>query len=137
MQASLETEVKIRVADLSAIERKLYDAGFHVHVARAFESNTLYDNDGRFLNLSGHILRLRRIADRNVMTFKGKEFASAHKTREEIETVVGSADAVHAILRRIGYYPVFRYEKYRTEYKHREEDPGVVTVDETPIGEFL
>jgi adenylate cyclase class 2 len=36
----------------------------------------------------------------------------------------------------LGYQPSFRYEKYRREYRHPGE-PGVVTVDETPIGSFL
>jgi len=39
------------------------------------------------------------------------------------------------ILARLGFNPVFRYEKYRTEYE-REPQQGIVTIDETPIGLF-
>lgn len=40
------------------------------------------------------------------------------------------------ILSRLGFEPVFRYEKYRTEYAPEERD-GLATLDETPIGIFL
>jgi adenylate cyclase class 2 len=39
-------------------------------------------------------------------------------------------------LERLGYYPSFRYEKYRTKFASAGE-PGLVTIDETPIGVFL
>lgn len=137
MQGQLETEVKIPVTDLDAAGDRLRAAGFHLHVARAFEANTLYDTGNQTLRASGRILRLRRVADRNVITFKGQERNGAHKTREEIETVVDSLEAVHEILVRLGYQPVFRYEKFRTEYKRPEDGHGIVTLDQTPIGNFL
>jgi len=40
------------------------------------------------------------------------------------------------ILGQLGYGPVFRYEKYRREYRHAGQ-PSVITADETPIGNFL
>ena len=40
------------------------------------------------------------------------------------------------ILEHLGYQPVFRYEKYRTEYT-RPDKAGLVMLDETPIGDFL
>jgi adenylate cyclase, class 2 len=43
---------------------------------------------------------------------------------------------VEAILSNIGYHPVFRYEKFRTEYTARSGE-GKVLLDETPIGNFL
>jgi adenylate cyclase class 2 len=39
------------------------------------------------------------------------------------------------ILARLGLGPVFRYEKFRTEYKSGQD--GTITVDETPIGLYL
>jgi adenylate cyclase class 2 len=41
------------------------------------------------------------------------------------------------IFEHLGYQPTFRYEKYRTEYQHPDRSEGVVTLDETPIGNFL
>jgi adenylate cyclase class 2 len=40
------------------------------------------------------------------------------------------------VFARLGLEPMFRYEKYRTEFQRQDED-GVVTVDETPIGNFI
>jgi adenylate cyclase class 2 len=40
-----------------------------------------------------------------------------------------------AILARLGFERMFRYEKYRTEF--RRGRTGVVTLDETPIGTYL
>lgn len=34
----------------------------------------------------------------------------------------------------MGYQPVFRYEKYRTEYT---DGTGILTLDETPIGCYI
>jgi len=43
---------------------------------------------------------------------------------------------VRLILERLGYQPVFRYEKYRTEYT-RTGQSGLAMIDQTPIGDFL
>ncbi len=44
--------------------------------------------------------------------------------------------AIAAIFERLAYRPVFRYEKFRTEYGQRGSS-GIATVDETPIGVYL
>jgi adenylate cyclase, class 2 len=49
---------------------------------------------------------------------------------------VGSIETLAKILEQLGYRPSFRYEKYRTEFR-RDDEAGVVTLDETPIGNFL
>ena len=56
------------------------------------------------------------------------------KSREERETAVEDPEAVRAILARLGYRPLFRYQKYRESWTHRGQE---VEVDETPIGVFL
>jgi adenylate cyclase class 2 len=40
------------------------------------------------------------------------------------------------VLERLGFGPVFRYEKYRTEYA-RPRQAGIIMFDQTPIGDFL
>lgn len=40
------------------------------------------------------------------------------------------------VLDRLGYRPRFRYEKYRTKFTAPGE-PGIVSIDETPIGTYL
>src|SRR5262249_15641492 len=59
-----------------------------------------------------------------------------HKSREEIEFDASDGGAFAAVLKRLGYVPRFRYEKYRTKFAAPNE-PGFITIDETPIGVFL
>ena len=136
MKSATETEVKIRLADRGAARRAIERAGFHVSAARQFESNTIYDTRDFALRRQQMILRLREAGDVRVITWKGPRQAGPHKSRAELETSVGSVDTLHEIFTQLGYRPVFRYEKYRTEFT-AEGAPGVITLDETPIGDFL
>lgn len=135
----IETEVKIRLADAASARRRLEDAKFVISVPRRFESNTLYDTADLKLKRAQMLLRLRRVGNESIVTWKGPSIAGPHKTRPELETSVGSLETLDGILRALGYEPSFRYEKYRTEFKreHQNAESGVVTLDETPIGDFF
>ena len=134
---ALEVEVKLEVRDdPAAVRRMLRRLGYRVRVARALEVNLLFDTRGRMLQRSGKLIRLRRLGRHNLLTFKGVSRAARHKTREEIETEVSDPRALDKILDRLGLHPVFRYEKHRTEFG-RKGEAGVVTLDETPIGNYL
>jgi adenylate cyclase class 2 len=133
----LEIEVKLPLRETpNAARRTLRNLGYRVHVARAFEVNLLFDTRGRKLRRTGRLIRVRRIGKHNLLTFKGGARPSIHKTREEIQTEVSDPRALQTILQQLGFHPAFRYEKYRTEF-HRPGEPGVVTLDETPIGNFM
>ncbi|HEY7208848.1 MAG TPA: class IV adenylate cyclase [Bryobacteraceae bacterium] len=132
----METEVKIPLSDRSAIEQCLTSFGFHISVPRRFESNDLYDTADHSLRRQSMLLRLRRVADKSVVTWKGPGVAGPHKSRPELETTLGSADTLAEILKQLGYQRTFRYEKYRTEYQKGQQH-SVVTLDETPIGDFM
>jgi len=62
--------------------------------------------------------------------------AGPHKSREELETSAADGNTLEQILGRLGFVPSFRYEKYRTTFQAPAE-PGLVALDETPIGVFL
>ncbi len=132
----LETEIKIRIYDVPAMRRKLRKLGFRIYARRVFESNIIFDTPVRDLVRKGALIRMRRVRARSIVTYKGPSKVGRHKSREEIETLVADPKALVAIFARLGLNPVFRYEKYRTEY----EQPGrrgIVTVDETPVGDYL
>jgi len=131
-----ETEIKISVASAAAARKRIRDAGFRVHVSRVFEVNILWDTSDLRLRTQGKLVRLRETGGHSILTFKGKSAGTRYKVREEIETRVEDAHAVERIFREIELQPVFRYEKYRTEYTG-DNAQGVVTLDETPIGNFL
>ncbi|HST79887.1 MAG TPA: class IV adenylate cyclase [Verrucomicrobiae bacterium] len=137
MTGLIETEVKIPVPNSAAILEQFDRVGLALSAPRQFESNTLYDSgDGR-LRQAGMILRLRESGGKFVVTWKGPEEPGKHKIRPELETTVGSLDVMREILRHLGFEPVFRYEKYRREFTGGKSPSGVVTLDETPIGNFL
>lgn len=126
----LEVEIKLRIGDLNVVLERLSEIGFHVHHERAFERNLVFNAE------TGTLLRLRGFGGKNILTYKGPGAPGIHKSREEIEVDVSDAASMEEILNRLGYHPVFVYEKYRAEYQ-RLGETGIVTVDETPIGNFL
>jgi adenylate cyclase, class 2 len=135
MKNPVETEVKIRVPNADSVRSKLSQLGFAVSEPRVFEANTLYDRDNELRN-KNEILRLREAGGHHVVTFKGTDQGGAYKNREEVETTLGSVEALGTILERLGFRRAFRYEKFRTEFE-RPGKEGVVTLDETPIGFFI
>jgi adenylate cyclase class 2 len=132
-----EIEIKLRLpAKLDKVRRKLRDLGFRVMKRRLHESNVLFDNSKRALRKHGKLVRVRRAGPLTLLTFKGPGQQSAYKKRREIEIGLPDGAALDEIFRQIGYHPVFRYEKFRTEYVRPPGD-GKVLLDETPIGNFL
>jgi adenylate cyclase class 2 len=136
--SGIETEVKIRLPEINRVVDRLKRSGFEIGSARKFESNTLYDTSDRALRRGGMILRLRQSGDHSVITWKGPAERSPFKSRPELETTVGSLETMRQILEHLGFEPAFEYEKYRTEYMERAQpEAGTLTIDETPIGNFL
>jgi len=136
MSSPTETEIKLRVADKAAVLQRICDVGYAESVPRVFEANTLYDTRDQQLRGREMLLRLREVGGKHVITWKGPGIAGPHKSRPEIETTVGSAETMAGIFHQLGFDPMFRYEKYRTEFRHPDKD-GVITFDETPIGDYL
>lgn len=131
-----ETEIKLAVADVRAARKLLRAAGFRVSRRRVFEANTVFDTPELMLRTASTLLRLREAGKHITVTYKGKPTVGKHKSREELELVVSKAPTMGMIFERLGYRPVFRYEKYRTEYR-LERGSGMATLDETPVGNYL
>ncbi len=130
-----EIEVKLRAASADEARSKLEAAGLVVSRQRTFENNVIYDTADLTLRKRGCVLRLRASGDQNVVTFKGRGTDSEYKVRPETEYRVSDHTAAAAIFTELGYQPVFRYDKYRTEYQ--SGDGCTATLDETPIGVFI
>ncbi len=132
----IEIEIKLRLpGDLAAIRRNLRNLGFRIAKSRVLESNILFDNRKHTLQKQGKLIRVRRAGPHRLLTYKGPSEQSRYKKREEIEVDL-TGDAIEGIFGHIGYHPVFRYEKFRTEYL-KPPHMGKVLLDETPIGNFL
>ncbi len=132
----METEIKVRLTDLPAFTMRLPTLGFHLLTAETMERNVLFDTPDGQLRQRGELLRIRQYGDRWTLTHKApveNSAASAHKVRAETETEVEDGRPLAAIFERLGYAPIFVYEKLRTEWADNE---GHVVVDVTPIGDF-
>jgi adenylate cyclase class 2 len=133
MASNKEIEIKFRVDDLRALDRRLRAAGLRQITPPTHEMNSLYDLPGQPLRRRGELLRLRRYGKEWLLTHKAKGAAGRHKMREETETNLSDGRKMDAILRALGFEPSFRYEKFRAEW---DDGKGHVVVDETPIGNF-
>jgi adenylate cyclase class 2 len=131
-----ETEIKLAVADLRTARKLLRSARFRVARRRVFESNVVFDTPRLTLRRASQLLRLRQAGKLITVTLKGKPAVGRYKSREELELAVPDAAMMATIFERLGYHPVFRYEKFRTEYR-LERGSGLATLDETPIGLYF
>lgn len=134
---AIETEIKFRVDDVTALAQRLQAAGFSEETPRTFESNVLYDTPERTMRARTEILRLRQYGNAWTITHKRLPDAGpgedTHKHRIETETAVSDGAAMEEIFRALGLTAAFRYEKWRSEWSDGE---GHCVVDETPIGNF-
>src|SRR5712675_967689 len=131
-----ETEIKLPIDNPANLKRRLARLGFSVAKRRVLEINIVLDTPSGELRRGLKLLRLRQAGSRGTITFKGPPAAGRYKSREEIESQLADGDAMLSILERLGYAPVFRYEKYRTEYAQPRQ-AGRAMLDQTPIGDFL
>ena len=137
-----ETEIKLKVLNPRAVQRRLADLGFVILKRRHFERNFLFDFPDSRLRKSSSVIRLRQEGRRSLLTFKGAPHRSLdYKIRPEIETEVADGGHMREILEALGLRETFCYEKFRTIHSpaRRRGTPtvGLVMFDETPIGNFL
>ena len=98
-----------------------------------FEVNTLYA--GETLDVARSVLRLRRIGDRGVLTFKESLPPRLDmKHRREDETRVDDPDAMEAILEALGFTRALVYEKHRETWRLALTE---IVIDELPFGLFM
>jgi adenylate cyclase class 2 len=131
-----EIELKFAVEDIDRFRATVASLGLKLVTARTFEANALYDTPERDLRRRREILRLRDYGGRSVVTHKrvASENADArYKVRIETESGVEDGAALAEIFAQLGLKPVFRYDKFRTEW---EAGAGHVFLDETPIGVY-
>ncbi len=132
----LEIEIKARLADRAAFVTKLPLFGFHLKTAETMERNILFDTAEQKLRQRKELLRIRHYGNHWKLTHKSpaeSDTASTHKSRLETETEIQDGNALAAIFERLGYRPVFTYEKVRAEWS---DGKGDIVIDITPIGDF-
>jgi adenylate cyclase class 2 len=140
MADSVETEIKLPFPGnaAEAFER-IEQRGYRVRTPRTLQVDQVFDHPGGDLRQTRRLLRVRSENGRATLTYKGPPFPSRYKSREELEASTDDTAALLSILDRLGYVPSFRYEKYRTTFALplTPDEPGILALDETPIGVFL
>jgi adenylate cyclase, class 2 len=154
-ETNREIEIKLRIADIPIILRKIRAIGA-TSQGRMLEQNTLYDTPQSDLRRRGMLLRLRieTPADQNspakrrervILTSKApphqpptnnrSQNRPRYKERAERELVVANSSRQWiAALTALGFRPAFRYDKYRTAFRL----PALhLDLDETPVGSIL
>lgn len=91
--------------------------------------------DGSFY-ASGRELRLRTTGGKTILTYKEPPFDAATASKEEFETVVADGEAMHNLLRGLGYVPRMTFGKTCRLHHHTVHGLAlavtVVTVDFDP-----
>ncbi|MFE0042370.1 class IV adenylate cyclase [Streptomyces albireticuli] len=137
----IEAELKARVHDVAEVTRRL-DARAAGR-AEVYQ-DTYYDEPAGTLEKGDRELRVRTVrstrADRAILTYKGARVDEASGSKPEHETRVEDPEAVHAMLRGLGYVPVIAFEKRCRNYEFqalgRPMLATVVTVPEID-GSFI
>ncbi len=142
-----ETEIKLRVSDLSAMIRKFSHLGARCN-GRVLEQNVLYDTPDFDIRGRHRLLRLRIETPASSRTVRGGRkrawitskrpaqpaASGSYKENLEREAPLASARSWDASVRALSFRAGFRYEKFRTTFRL----PGLhLDLDETPVGTFL
>jgi adenylate cyclase class 2 len=134
----IETEVKIRLFELTEVRSRLLLLSPVLISERHFEDNFVLDDADGSLRLRRCLLRVRKTKGKESVTFKGPPLPSAQfKRREELEAEVKNADILLQIFEQIGLRTWFRYQKYREEYQLAVSGTLHVALDATPIGDYM
>lgn len=130
-----EIEAKLKVDNLDIIRRRLDELGA-ANEGECLERNWVLDTPEQSLRKTGRLLRVRTMGGPSaVLTVKHSVEGGEFKTREEVESMVDSADDLLRQLEMIGFGTTWIYEKRRQTWLWRD---CVLALDELPeIGYFV
>jgi adenylate cyclase class 2 len=132
MPTEIEKKYRLTPKQREEVLRRLPEIGA-TRESVDFEVNTLYAGDS--IDADRSVLRLRRIGERGILTFKERlPSDSPIKHQLEDETSVGDPDAMDAILESLGFNPTLVYEKRREKWLLGDTE---IVVDELPFGLFM
>lgn len=131
---AIEIEKKYHLGErrLDEVTQKLIELGATFE-KEVFEVN--YQHRGGDMDERGATLRLRKIGDFTVLTYKERvKTDNGAKKKMEYETSVSDVDAAEAIIERLGYRLTAVYEKRRKYWRSGELE---IVLDELPFGLYM
>jgi len=132
MAVEIEKKYRLTKKQFESVGRRLPEIGASLQ-GREFEENTLYGGKG--LTVGRSVLRLRRVGDSAILTYKKRlTTSSSIKRQREDETQVDDPEALNAILTALGFTPELVYEKRRETWVLGKAE---IVIDELPFGLFM
>ncbi|MCM3900835.1 MAG: class IV adenylate cyclase [Pyrinomonadaceae bacterium] len=132
MAIEIEKKYRLTKKQYEAVRRRLPDIGATFQ-GKEFEENTLYGGKGLVVGRS--VLRLRRVGDFAILTYKKRlPTSSSIKHQQEDETRVDDPEAINTILAALGFTPALVYEKRRETWVLGKAE---IVIDELPFGLFM
>jgi len=131
---AIEIEKKYRLGKKrqGEIISKLDELGAEFR-SEVFEENYLHR--GGVIDERGAVLRLRKIGDTTLLTYKERvQNASDIKHRIEHETIVADVDETESIIGCLGYKLSVVYEKHRKTWHLHDVE---IVLDELPFGLYM
>ncbi len=132
MANEIEKKYRLSEAEKAGVLESLDEIGAEFQ-GEDFEENILFANDELISKQA--VLRLRRIGERTIITFKQKvQSNSAAKHHTEYETEVADFDEIAKIVENLGFRRALVYEKRRRTWNFRQVE---IVLDTLPFGEFM
>lgn len=138
----LEVEQKYLLPDAQAVLKRLASLG--VQLGEAVEQADLYfGHPSRSFRETDEALRIRRVGEANVITYKGPRLDAQTKTRQEIELPLASGVEAFrqfaTLLEALGFVRVFDVRKQRqTAALHWQGEDVELALDNVAgLGQFL
>jgi len=141
MPAMLEIEVKFVLPDATALRSALAARGAPMVEDRT-DADHYFNAPDRDFAVTGEAFRIRRIGERNLITWKGPRLQAIAKSREEIEIPFAdgdkTAEELCTLLSRLGYRSVAIVRKHRQVYalQVNAADVQVCIDDVENVGSF-
>lgn len=138
----LEIESKYRVDSHEPYLQRLTQLGARPIETRE-DADRYFNAHDRDFAQTDEAFRVRRIGERNYLTYKGPKRDTLTKTRAEIEIPFAegakSADDLEKLLQHLGYRPVTVVRKTRSVYELiREGYPIHICIDDVfEVGQFI
>jgi len=138
----LEVEVKFRCPDHAAVAAQLTKLGA-VEVDSRTDEDHYFNAPDRDFARTDEALRLRRIGDKNFVTYKGPKLDTQTKTRKEIEVALAEGleptRDITTLLIDLGYRPVAVVRKQRRVFHVEQNGRSIeVTLDRVDhVGDYV
>ena len=138
----LEVELKHRVVDLAAFERRLSESGVSIGPP-IVQADQYFAHPARDYAQTDEALRIRTVGSASFVTYKGPKLDATTKTRRELELPLAADDADGSqfaeLLAALGFQPVATVRKTRREFRithaGREVHGALDAVDD--VGTFV